>query len=223
MNSDGTKPLCTVIGAGRGVSMAVAKRFGSAGLRVALVSRNADNLLRFVAELQAAGTEARGFAGDASSEDSLRRTFYEIHESLGPTEVLVYNAFRFHQANPSELPAAQLAADLQVNVAGALVSAQCVISDMKAAHRGTILFTGGGLALEPAPGFSSLAVSKAGIRSLAFSLHKELRPLHIHVATVTICGYVQEGTRFSPDKIAEVFFQLHRQAEGNWDREFVYQ
>ena len=223
MDSDGRKPLCTVIGAGPGVSLAIAKRFGSEGLRVALVSRNSDNVLRFVAELQGAGTEARGFAGDAGSEDSLRKVFREIHESLGATEVLVYNAFRYQQANPSELPASHLVADFQVNVVGALVSAQCVIDDMKAAGRGTILLTGGGLALEPEPSFSSLAVGKAGIRSLAFSLHKELSPFHIHVATVTICGYVQEGTRFSPDKIAEVFFQLHRQPEGNWDREFVYQ
>ena len=203
--------------------MAVAKRFGQAGYRVALVARNAVNVLRVAAELQAAGTEAHDFAGDASSEDSLRKTFHEIHESLGPTEVLVYNAFAFRQADPSELPAAHLAADFQVNVVGALVSAQCVIGDMKAAHQGTILFTGGGLALDPEPSFSSLAVGKAGIRSLAFSLHKELGPFHIHVATVTICGYVQEETRFSPGKIAEVFFQLRRQPEGKWDREFVYQ
>ena len=61
------------------------------------------------------------------------------------------------------------------------------------------------------------------MRSLAFSLHKELSPFHIHVATVTICGYVKDGTRFSPRQIAEVFLQLHRQPEGKWDQEFVYQ
>src|SRR5262245_2936290 len=149
MESDGSKLLCTVIGAGPGVSMAVAKRFGSAGFRVALVSRHADNVSRFAAELQAGGTQARAFAGDASSEDSLRKPFQEIHGSFGPTGVLVYNAYGFHQANPSELPPSQLTADLQVNVVGALVSAQCVIGDMKAVRQGTILFTGGGLALEP--------------------------------------------------------------------------
>ena len=223
MDSKGSKPLCTVIGAGPGIGIAVAKGFGSAGYRVAMVARNADNVLKLAAELGTAGVEARGFGGDAGSEDSLRKTFGDIHQSLGPTAVLVYNAFGTHQASASELPASQLMADLQVNVLGALVSAQSVIGAMKAARRGTILFTGGGLALEPEPNFASLAVGKAGLRSLAFSLHNELSPFHIHVATVTICGYVQEGTRYSPDKIAEVFFQLHRQPEGSWDREFVYQ
>ena len=36
MESDVSKPLCTLVGAGPGVSMAVARQFGSAGYRVAL-------------------------------------------------------------------------------------------------------------------------------------------------------------------------------------------
>jgi NAD(P)-dependent dehydrogenase (short-subunit alcohol dehydrogenase family) len=217
-----TKPLCTVVGVGPGVSMAVARRFGSAGHRVSLVARNADAVSRFASELGMAGIEARGFSGDASHEASLRTAFDDIHASLGPTEVLVYNAFAFHQANPSELPPSQLVADFQVNVVGALISAQIVINHMKAVSRGTILLTGGGPALEPEPSASSLAFGKAGIRNLAFSLHKELTPFHIHVATVTICGYVRDRTRFSPGNISESFFQLHQQPEGKWDREFVY-
>jgi short-subunit dehydrogenase len=101
MDSNETTPLCTVIGTGPGISMAVAKGFGSSGYRLALVARKADSVLKFASELATAGVEARGFAGDASSEDSLRKTFHEIHQSLGPTEVLVYNAFGFHQADPS--------------------------------------------------------------------------------------------------------------------------
>ena len=223
MDSRLTKPLCTVVGVGPGVSMAVARRFGSAGHRLALVARNADAVSKFARELGTTGIEARGFPGDASDETSLRRAFDDIHASVGPTEILVYNAFAFHQANPSELPPAKLVDDLLVNIVGALISAQSVISHMKVLKRGTILFTGGGLALEPEPGVSSLAIGKAGMRSLAFSLHKELTAFHIHIATVTICGYVQEKTRFSPDNIAESFFQLHQQPEGQWDREFIYQ
>ena len=89
MDSKGSKPLCTVIGAGPGIGIAVAKGFGSAGYRVAMVARNADNVLKLAAELGTAGVEARGFGGDAGSEDSLRKTFGDIHQSLGPTAVLV--------------------------------------------------------------------------------------------------------------------------------------
>lgn len=94
---------------------------------------------------------------------------------------------------------------------------------MKVLKQGSILFTGGGLALEPEPHASSLAIGKAAIRNLAFGLYKELAPFHIHVETVTICGYVQEKTRFSPGNISESFFHLHQQPEGQWDRELIYQ
>jgi len=223
MDSKVIRPLCTVVGAGPGVSMAVARRFGSAGHRLALVARKADAVSGLASELGTAGIEARGFAADASHEASLRKAFDDIHASFGPTEVLVYNAFAFHQASPSELSPAKLVDDFLVNVVGALISAQSVIQHMKMLNRGTILFTGGGLALEPEPTASSLAIGKAGIRSLAFSLHKELDPFHIHVATVTICGYVREETKFSPGNISESFFQLHQQPEGQWDRESIFQ
>jgi hypothetical protein len=70
---------------------------------------------------------------------------------------------------------------------------------------------------------SSLGIGKAGLRSPAFSLHKELAPFHIHAATVTICGVIQDGTRFSPGKISECFLRLHQQADRLWDLEWVYQ
>ena len=56
---------------------------------------------------------------------------------------------------------------------------------MRAAGRGSILLTGGGLALDPTGWLpaASLAVGKAGLRSLAFSMHKELAPEGIHVGT----------------------------------------
>ena len=222
MDSRVTKPVCTVVGAGPGVSLAVARRFGAAGYRVALVARRAGAVSKTAGDLATLGIDARAFAADACEEASLRKVFPEIHASLGPTEVLVYNAFGFRQANPSQLPPSGLLADFQVNVVGALISVQSVLDPMKAGSRGTILFTGGGFALEPEPMASSLAIGKAGLRNLAFSLHKELAPFHIHVATVTICGAVQDETRFSPGNISECFLRLHQQPEGEWDRELVY-
>jgi short-subunit dehydrogenase len=216
------KPTCAVVGMGPGVSLAVARRFGMAGYRIAMVARRKEKLAEFTGQLGRAGISASGFEGDCGDETSLNKSFEEIKAQMGTPEVLVYNASLGHQANPSALPAAKLLEDFRVNVVGALVATQAVVEPMKAAKQGTILFTGGGLAFEPYVSAASLAIGKSGIRSLAFSLHKELTPFHIHVATVTICGYVQEGTRFSPDKIAETYFQLHQQPEGQWERETVF-
>jgi short-subunit dehydrogenase len=92
---------------------------------------------------------------------------------------------------------------------------------MQQRGRGSILVTGGGLALDPWPRMCSLAVGKAGVRSLALSLHKELAPQGIHAATVTIAGIVEKGTRFDPDAIANVFWELHGQAKGSFEAERV--
>ena len=95
---------------------------------------------------------------------------------------------------------------------------------MREAGRGTILLTGGGLALDPTGWLpaASLAVGKAGLRSLAQTLHKELAPEGIHVATVTIAGQIQPGTAFDPDLIADRFWHLHAQPVGHFDWESVF-
>jgi NAD(P)-dependent dehydrogenase (short-subunit alcohol dehydrogenase family) len=92
---------------------------------------------------------------------------------------------------------------------------------MRARGRGTLLFTGGGLALAPKQGLASASLGKAALRSLALSLGEELAPAGIHAATVTICGFVQPGTPFAPSLIAQVFWDLHLQKNDPWDRERI--
>jgi NADP-dependent 3-hydroxy acid dehydrogenase YdfG len=76
-----TKPLCTVVGAGPGLGLAVAKRFGEAGYRLALLARRADAVYKIANELATDGMEAGGFAADAGDEASLRRQFQQIDAS----------------------------------------------------------------------------------------------------------------------------------------------
>jgi NAD(P)-dependent dehydrogenase (short-subunit alcohol dehydrogenase family) len=90
---------------------------------------------------------------------------------------------------------------------------------MRRRGRGTLLFTGGGLALGPKPGLAAAAMGKAALRSLALSLAAELAPEGIHAATVTIRGFVQPGTPLSPGTVAEVFWELHRQDPAHWEAE----
>lgn len=211
--------VCVVVGVGPGVGMGVARRFASAGYTLALVARNADKLAGYADEI---GNGARGFAADAGEADSLRRAFAHIRDTLGAPEVLVYNTGVNVPGKPTTVDPEAFVTNFRVNVAGALVAAQAVVPAMREVGSGTILLTGGGLALAPYVDYASLAVGKAGIRSLAYTLHDELAPDGIHVATVTIAGFVQPGTFFDPDKIAETYWALHTQPPGSWDKEIVY-
>lgn len=216
-----SSPLCVVVGVGSGLGFSVAKRFGREGFRLALVARTEDTLEKHIDALKELSVEARAFAADAERAESLQDALRRIEEDMGPVEVLVYNAAAVNPAMPTGLGVEALMRDLRVNVGGALVAAQAVLPHMREKKAGTILFTGGGLALEPWPEMTSLAIGKAGIRSLAFSLSKEVGREGIHVATVTIAGIIKPGTSFDPDALADVYWALHTQPKDGWEVERV--
>lgn len=172
--------------------------------------------------LAAKGSTIQGFVTDASDVTSLIAALEQIQTALGPVDVLVYNVYLNSEGPPSQLNPQQMAADFSINVLGALVAAQQVIPQMRERKQGTILFTGGGLALNPYPQYASLAAGKAALRNLCFSLNAELAPDGIHAAMVTVAGFVKPGTHFDPDLIAEKYWDLYTQSVGAWEREIVY-
>ncbi len=215
--------LCTIVGFGPGVSMSVARKFAKEGFTLAIVARTPEKLKESVETLRNEGVDVYPFTADAGNAASLTDAFNDIHDALGPTSVLIYNAFVSTRGVPSKVVAERLTADFQVNVIGALLSVQAVLPAMQRAGKGTILFTGGGLALTPFKDYASLAIGKSGIRSLALTLNQELSDQGIHVATITICGQVKPGTHFDPDAIAAEYWRMHGQPAGSFEAEFVYQ
>ncbi|MDP3417099.1 SDR family NAD(P)-dependent oxidoreductase [Falsiroseomonas sp.] len=212
-----TPPFCAILGYGPGLGAALATRFASGGYRVV-------GLARDPARHAASGIELR--AADAADPGSLTAALD------APVDVLICNAYRATMAapGPSALPVAELAADFAVNVGGALAAAQAVLPGMRTAGRGSILFTGGGLALDPTGWLpaASLAIGKAGLRSLAQTLHAELAPAGIHAGTVTVAGMIAPGTAppgiaFHPARIAEAFWSLHQDPPGAFRAEIIFQ
>lgn len=214
---------CVVVGVGPGVGLAVARRFAREGYHIGLVGRRAEALAEYAAQLADLEPVTHGFPADMAQPEMIAPTFQHIRDHIGAPDVLVYNAMAAHGSSPSTLRMDDLLSDFTVNVASALACVQETLPHMRAQGAGTILFTGGGLALRPNMNYASLAIGKAGIRHLALMLGAELAPENIHVATVTIAGGVQAGTHFDPDKIAEVYWTLHTQAREQWAHEVVYQ
>ncbi|MDZ4844168.1 MAG: SDR family NAD(P)-dependent oxidoreductase [Chitinophagales bacterium] len=218
-----SKPLCTIVGMGPGNGFAIAKRFAKEGFVIAMLSRPGDDLKSLQQKLKELGYESHDFYVDVADFNQLKNTFEDVKKNLGDTDVLVYNVSIYREATPTALDAETSVKDFRANVAGVLVAVQQVVPAMKEKKKGTILITGGGQALHPLPFLSSLAIGKAGIRNLAWSLFEELKPLGIHAATVTINGQVNPATKFAPDLICESFWKLHAQQEGGWQREIIYQ
>jgi NAD(P)-dependent dehydrogenase (short-subunit alcohol dehydrogenase family) len=213
------KPICAIVGAGPGLGAALARRFAAENFAILALSRAAQR-----------GAPASGmlvWPADAADPENLAGALEGGARILGgPIAVLIYNAYRAIMAEPgpSSLDPAQLIEDFKVNVAGALSAARTVLPGMRACGTGTILFTGGGLAIDPTGWLpaASLAIGKAGLRSLALTLHQELAPDGIHAGTVTIAGQIQPGTSFDPDSIAAAFWSMHTDPPGRFRNEIVF-
>jgi NAD(P)-dependent dehydrogenase (short-subunit alcohol dehydrogenase family) len=213
------KPVCAVIGLGPGLGAALARRFAAGGYTVLGLARDPGRI--------AAAPGLIPWRADAADTAGLAASLRDGAAAAGgPIDVLIYNAYRATMAasGPSSLDPECVVEDFRVNVAGALAATRAVLPDMRKAGRGTILFTGGGLALDPTGWLpaASLAIGKAGLRSLALTLHAELAPISIHAATVTIAGQVQPGTAFDPSRIAEAFWALHAEPSGKFRSEIVF-
>ena len=215
------KKLITVIGMGKNIGFGVAKKFGTEGFKVAMISRNQASLDEFKNQLQKIRVEAYGFTADVSNENSFLRTLEKIQSELGSTDVLFYNAVARKQKNILEEDFESLINDFKVNVAAALTSAKFVIPRMEGKKSGTILLTGGGLALTPNMIYGSMAIGKAGIRSLAKTLSQAVEGTGIKVGTMTICGYVRpDDPKYNPETIANKFWEIHSHHKNGTDKVF---
>ncbi|QTD47128.1 SDR family oxidoreductase [Ottowia testudinis] len=81
-----------VTGGSRGLGLQMAHALGEAGARIMLSSRKAADLEEAVADLQAAGIDARWIAADCAIEADIHRLADETLERMGDIDILVNNA-----------------------------------------------------------------------------------------------------------------------------------
>lgn len=203
---------------------AIANRFSREGFSIALLARDASRLEELAEPIRRLGGVARTSSVDLCELAAVRETFKALQRDLGDADVLVYNGARWHETPAMAMDPLTFNWDLALCATGALACSQQVYPAMRNRGSGTILFTGGGLALKPefGAGVASLSAGKAALRALAYAMAAELKNDNVHVATVTIAGTVQPGTLFDPDKIAERYWQLHQEIPALWRTEDIF-
>ena len=209
------------IGAGPGMGLATAERFAREGFRIVLSARNDERTKALADDLRAKGHTVETRTVDAGDAESVAALVADVERSVGGIDVLHYNAAAMRQARLAEQPRDTFNDDLAVNIGGALAAVQAVAEGMAGRGAGTILLTGGGFALQPHPDYLSLSIGKAGIRALAQGLFDSFQEAGIHVATVTVAGFVSPGSK-DAEAVAERFWQLHGEPKGAWTLETVY-
>ncbi|MBV9842990.1 MAG: SDR family NAD(P)-dependent oxidoreductase [Sphingomonadaceae bacterium] len=212
-NPAANMPTLLIIGSGPGLAQAIARRFGRDGWRTVLAARNAERLDARVAALREDGIEAVAQSADAADPAALQRLVDGVRDRFGAIDLLVYNAATIRWASLLEQPAEEIDADLMVGVGGAIAAAQAAARHMIARGHGTILFTGGGLALDPWPGFVTLSAAKAALRAVSVAQRKDPALAAIRFGHIIIHGGINETT--APG-IADRYAELYRASAGEW-------
>ena len=215
-----------IVGAGAGLSAALARAFAKEGLAIALAARSTDDLRALAAE-----TRAQIHACDASRRADVERLFGELDAqgAQGVPDVVAYNASYRTRGPFVELDADEVEKSLRVSALGGFFVAQAAARRMLPAGRGAIFFTGASASRKGYGQSAPFAMGKFALRGLAQSMARELSPQGIHVAHVVVDGGIRSDRRpepadkpaslLDPDAIAASYVHLLRQPRSAWSWE----
>lgn len=205
------KKTIVVVGAGQGLGNHVAKQFGKEGFRVILMARNEQALKGYEQEFAAEGIEVYTHTVDAASPETLTEALHWVKSTFGTPEVLVYNVGITTPDEPGKIDCEEMMRRYQVDVASAYHCISQVVDEEFGQKKGTILVTGGGLALYPSMAYLPLSLDKAALRAMVYALHEALKPRNIFVGTVTVCGAIGGDGFFAPSRIAESYWKMYNE------------
>lgn len=213
-----------IVGAGAGISAALARCFAQLGVQVALTARNVQKLDALVQS-----TGAQAFAADASDPEAVARLFNQVGDRMGDPEIVIYNAAARVQGPLAELDPCAVQKSLAISAFGGFLVAQQAAKRMLLRGRGAILLTGATAGIKGFAHSAAFAMGKFALRGLAQSAARELGPKGIHVAHFIIDGEVRSAQRpdpaqrpdstLDPEAIAQAYIAVLRQPRSAWSQE----
>ena len=237
--------VALIVGGGPGISASCARLFVAEGMTVAVAARNPDKKAMVQLGEQ---HDVKRYACDAADPGSVAELFEAVESELGAPSLVVHNIdgrvpdiFRkgITEADPDLALATLTNSAFSAFLVGRQAASSMLARTPNAeGHRGTILFTNASAAFKGYPKSGAFAMASHGKAGLAESMARELMPEGIHIAHIPIdaaIGWTQEdGSRAhrlagttvddnmaDPDRIAEVYLQLHRQHRSTWAFEVV--
>lgn len=207
-----------IVGAGKGLGAAVARRFGAEGFTVGLISRNQASLDGLAATLAGDGVEAKGFAADVRDPASVAHALEQVTETLGPIEVLQYSPLPqkdFMRPVLETMPQ-DLVGPIEFSIYGPVAAVHQVVPGMRflGDDRGTILFVNGGTAVTPRAHLAGTSIAFAGQAAYAQMLNEILGAEGIQVSQLVIPGAIVPGDeKKDPAVLADLLWDLHRKRD----------
>jgi NAD(P)-dependent dehydrogenase (short-subunit alcohol dehydrogenase family) len=213
-----------IVGAGSGLSAALARTLAARGYRCALAARNVDKLAALCSE-----TGAGAIRCNVAEPAEVDRLFEQVDARYGPPAVVVYNPSARVRGPLVELDRSKVAEAIAVSAYGGFLVGQAAAKRMLARAEGTIVFTGASASIKGYAQSAAFAMGKFALRGLAQSMARELGPQGIHVAHVVIDGGIRSEQRpdpeqnpdslLAPQAIAQSYLHLIEQPRSAWSWE----
>jgi NAD(P)-dependent dehydrogenase (short-subunit alcohol dehydrogenase family) len=225
-----------VIGAGDFIGAAIARRFAAEGFTVVAGRRHGEKLAPLAAEIDAAGGRCIPRSLDARQEDQIA-SFMAEAEAIAPLGACIFNVGANVTFPILETTERVFRKVWEMACYAGFLAGREAARAMLPRGRGSILFTGATASLRGGAGFAAFAAAKAGLRSVAQSMARELGPQGIHVAHLVIdsgvdtawvrqriiaqqgegAGRLTEPDRLMrPASIADTYWHLHNQPRDAW-------
>ncbi len=175
-----------ITGATKGIGKAIARQLAAAGYHLAICSRNADELLVAIDELQTAypGVQITGLPADCADADQLNQFVSFVQEHFTHTDVLVNNAGMFR---PSPLLAEThdlLTEQWDLNLLAPYRLCKIFGKEMRSRRSGHIVNICSIAAIQPVVAAGSYSVTKAALLALTRVLREELMPDDVKVTAI---------------------------------------
>ncbi|MGW6908669.1 SDR family NAD(P)-dependent oxidoreductase [Streptomyces sp. NPDC054940] len=227
--STSMSPVIAVFGAGTGLGVSVARRFGREGFRVALVARRRERLEALVEQLAGEGIEAAAFPADLSAPAEVPALVAAIRDRFGRIDVVEYGPISGEQGftAATELDAATLENLLPLLLLTPVEVVRAVLPEWTERGDGAFLLTQGYSAAQPLPHLSGVGPVMSATRNYLYSLNAELAGTGVYAGTLTIGAAIArsemgeaaarieaesaDGPRFpivDPDELAEHYWDM---------------
>lgn len=213
-----------IYGAGKGLGLALAKRFGKEGYQVALVARNAVKLQEMVDELATMGIESAYFTADIYSKEQIEAATEAIKAKYGQIDAVEVSPVPGNYPPTSVLNLTiENARDAFEGYAGAAINiVNSVLPEMLERKAGALMFTTGFSALHPMAMMGNIGVGIAGLRNYIANLNTELQDKGIWVGHRSLALFITapgEGKVSDPEVIADMWYTAF-DTKDVWEQEY---
>jgi NAD(P)-dependent dehydrogenase (short-subunit alcohol dehydrogenase family) len=180
-----------IVGAGEGVGLAVAERFGREGFQVALLSRDLEKTEALVVRLRQRGIRAQGFKADVLDRDGMTYALDSVKQRFGSIDVLEYSPLPSGQLPPPrDLNVDDQEYHLALNVLGPITAVRAVLPDMLAKKSGSILFTSAASAQRPLIVTAPFGIAAGALLNYVRILNRDVSADGVFAGFVAIAGIV---------------------------------